>query len=286
MKEELREAVHHGTKAYPFALYRVRKPKRGMNTPPHWHEEAEIVYVESGTLHLTIGEEAYLGTAGDLFMINTGDIHSMFFDSLDTRYLTMLFPLSSLTFQNVDDSRSFLMSLHEQQTGFVHVLTGTPVYDSVREDIRKLLLLNGERPYAYQLGTKVCLLDIVHQLFAAGLTIPTAKKPEDAMCRDILSYLRENFAGEVSLTETASRFHMSEKYFSRFFKKNFSLTFVEYVNQLRIEKAEDLLANSSLPITEIALRCGFSSSSYFNKRFKTLMGITPSAYRGRPEGRK
>ena len=280
MKEELREAVHHGTKEYPFALYRVRRPKRGMTTPPHWHEEAEIVYVEAGTLHLTIGEETHTGTAGDLFMINTGDIHSMFFDSLDTRYLTMLFPLSSLTFLTMDDSRAFLTSLNEQKTGFVHVLTGTPVYDSIRENIQKLLLLNGERPYAYQLGTKVCLLDIVYQLFAAKLTITTDKKPEDAMCREILRYLRENFAGEVNLTETAARFHMSEKYFSRFFKKNFSLTFVEYVNQLRIEKAEDLLTNSSLPVTEIALRCGFSSSSYFNKRFKAFTGVTPRDYRG------
>ena len=110
MHPELKEAVLHGTQEYPFALYRVRGGGHGRSTPPHWHEETEIVYVEAGTLHLTIGEESFTGNAGGLFLVNGGQIHSMTFDRPETQYLTILFPISSLQFLNLDGSRNFLLS--------------------------------------------------------------------------------------------------------------------------------------------------------------------------------
>lgn len=282
MKQELKETVSHGTEEYPFALYRVRHTAYGFRMPPHWHEETEIVYVESGILYLTIGEDVCTGKGGDIFLVNAGDIHGMHWERPDTSYVTILFPVSSLLFLNMDSStREYLIPLSEQKTGFIHKLTDTAAYPRILAAVQKLLELNTEKPPAYQLGTKSCLLDILYQLFSAGLT---GKVPAEAgngpLCREILSYLKENCTGEISLSAAASRFHMSEKYFSRFFKKTFSLTYVDYVNQLRIERAADLLTHSDLPVTEIALRCGFSSCSYFNRRFKELTGVTPRAYRG------
>ena len=279
MHPELKEAVLHGTQEYPFALYRVRGGGHGRSTPPHWHQETELVYVEAGTLHLTIGEESFTGNAGGLFLVNGGQIHSMTFDRSETQYLTILFPISSLQFLNLDGSRNFLLPLSEHKTGFVPVLTGTQVYDGVREDIFRLVELHIRKPTAYQLGVKACLLDIVCRLYAGEMTVKTARKPEDATCREILTYLQDHFSTEVSLGAAAQRFHMSEKYFSRFFKRTFGLTFVDYVNHLRMERAAELLTTTDLPVTEIGLECGFSSASYFTKRFKARMGLTPRAYR-------
>ena len=282
MQHELKEKVTHGTPGYPFAIYRIHNARHTLVTPVHWHEEIEIISIDSGNLKLTIGEDFYIGMPGDLFIVNSREIHGMSFDDLNTRYLTILFPLSFLTFLNIDESsRNYLMPLAEQKIGFIHRLTDSVSYPAIGADINRIVSLNQEKMEGYQLGTKVCLLDVLYHLFSDNQIIKIARKTEDAsLNRDILSYMNENYTNELSLAMVASRFHMSEKYFSRYFKRTFHLTFVEYLNRLRIEHAANLLADGHLSVTEIALQCGYSSCSYFNKRFKALMGMTPTEYRG------
>ncbi len=281
MQHELKEQVTHGTPGYPFAIYRIQNAKHAFVTPVHWHEEMEIIFILSGCLYLTIGEEAYVAKSGDLFIVNSKEIHGMSFDRLDTGYLTILFPLSFLTSLNIDDSSTdYLMPLTEQKIAFIHRLSDSGCYESIKADIYKITQLNREKTHAYRFGTKVCLMDILYQLFSNDLVFKMARKSDDdSLNRSILSYIQSHYTAELSLATAASRFHMSEKYFSRYFKRTFHLTFVEYVNRLRIEHAAELLAHSGLTVTEIAMQCGYSSSSYFNKRFKTLMGMTPTEYR-------
>ena len=87
---------------------------------------------------------------------------------------------------------------------------------------------------------------------------------------------------DISLEEIATRFHMSPKYFSRYFHTTFRITLSDYINRLRLDLAINLLENTDLTITEIALQCGYSSCSYFNKRFKEIYQISPSTYRKDP----
>ncbi len=281
MEQGLKEKTVHGSEDYPFAVYCIFNPKHPFVTPSHWHEEIEIIRIKSGTLHVNIGDETYEGHKDDVYIVNSKEIHGMSLDDLDTKYVTLLFPLSSLAFLNIDNvSKEYLMPLQEQKKGFITDVTDTPVSDSLREDIDRIVSLNHEKSEAYQLGTKALLMDIIYLLCSASLTVKNTQKPDDGLLnRNILSYIRENFTEDISLSSVASQFYMSEKYFSRYFKHTFKVTFVEYVNRLRIELAAKLLTESDLSVTEIALRCGYSGSSYFNKVFKSHMGVTPSQYR-------
>ena len=74
---------------------------------------------------------------------------------------------------------------------------------------------------------------------------------------------------------------MSEKYFCSFFKKLTGNTPLEFVNKTRIESACEMLKNENQSITEIALDCGFESLSYFIRRFKEQMGVSPNEYKKR-----
>jgi AraC-like DNA-binding protein len=96
---------------------------------------------------------------------------------------------------------------------------------------------------------------------------------------DVYTYIRENYAKAISLEEISHVANMSPFSFSKYFKKNSGAGFVEYLNQVRTNKACYLLRETEDQVNEIAIICGFASISNFNKQFRKLVGISPSDYR-------
>lgn len=96
---------------------------------------------------------------------------------------------------------------------------------------------------------------------------------------DVYNYLRENYNKPITLKEISHIAKMSPFAFSRYFKKNSGAGFVEYLNQVRTNKACYLLRESDYQVQDIAVDCGFASISNFNKQFKKTVGISPRDYR-------
>lgn len=94
-----------------------------------------------------------------------------------------------------------------------------------------------------------------------------------------LMYIENHFSKDISLDEVALHVNMNAAYFSTVFKKYTERSFVNYVTELRINKAKELLKNDTLKIGEISARVGFNDIRYFAKVFKKYMGVTPSDYR-------
>lgn len=94
-----------------------------------------------------------------------------------------------------------------------------------------------------------------------------------------LTYIRENFTQDLSLTDLSELLGMSEWAFSRFFKKNSGSSFTDYLRNLRIAYACKLLADTQMPITDICFEIGYANVSNFNRNFLQQRGTTPSSYR-------
>lgn len=99
----------------------------------------------------------------------------------------------------------------------------------------------------------------------------------------ILQYLTYNFASKIKLADIARACHCSVSYISHIFKKRSGMTINAYINQVRLKEAKRLLAQTSLPICEIAFSVGFSSSNYFTNLFTQSHHISPREYRNRCE---
>jgi AraC family transcriptional regulator len=97
--------------------------------------------------------------------------------------------------------------------------------------------------------------------------------------RNVLGYIEENLAQPLTLADLATQASLSEYHFARMFRQSVQMAPHQYVMQRRMEKARDLVQFTQLPLTEIALACGFSSASHFSNRFRSVMGITPSQLR-------
>jgi AraC-like DNA-binding protein len=96
---------------------------------------------------------------------------------------------------------------------------------------------------------------------------------------EVYTFIRENFYRPIALKEICKIANMSPFTFSSYFKKNSGAGFVEYVNQVRTNKACYLLRETENQVHEIAIDCGFGSISNFNKQFRKFVGISPSEYR-------
>jgi len=103
--------------------------------------------------------------------------------------------------------------------------------------------------------------------------------PENRKMADIYNYIRENYFRPISLEKISDFAGMSPFTFSRFFKKNCGAGFVEYLNRVRTNKACYLLRETAYHVNEIAVECGFSSISNFNKQFRKTEGLSPRDYR-------
>ncbi len=97
---------------------------------------------------------------------------------------------------------------------------------------------------------------------------------------EILAYIHNNYADtELSVSKLADIFCFNKKYLSSLFAKNIQIKFTDYLTQLRIEQAIQLMKEGVFSVSELALRCGFSDPFYFSKVFKRLKGVSPSKYK-------
>ena len=95
----------------------------------------------------------------------------------------------------------------------------------------------------------------------------------------VFSHIRENIATELGVAELAQVAGMSQYYFSKLFKMSTGTTPHQYVMRQRVEKAQEHLRESKLPLAEVAEKVGFETQSHFTSVFRRVAGITPKHYR-------
>lgn len=103
---------------------------------------------------------------------------------------------------------------------------------------------------------------------------------QDSQKSIIKKYIKENYKRDISAGDVAGILGYSDVYFSKIFKQLFDDTFINYLTNLRIEKAKVLLKDVSFNIREVGASVGYTDSNYFTKVFKRSVGMSPSEYRG------
>jgi two-component system, response regulator YesN len=102
---------------------------------------------------------------------------------------------------------------------------------------------------------------------------------KDKLMYEVKNYLKENYAQPIGLDELAGKFHISPAYLSSLFSKNMGVTLFEYIINMRMEKAKELLRTTNNKISDICQQVGYENQRYFNQVFKKNIGTTPGNYR-------
>jgi AraC family transcriptional regulator, melibiose operon regulatory protein len=131
------------------------------------------------------------------------------------------------------------------------------------------------------------------RLAVCGTLLETARQlakvrtvHSDEAVRAAMDFMRNSCDRPPSMSEVARAVGCSRARLFRIFRQTAGMTPNDYLQRLRVSRAGELLANTSRPVTEIAIACGFSSSQYFSNVFRKHLGQTPTAFRASGPGRK
>lgn len=130
---------------------------------------------------------------------------------------------------------------------------------------------------AYKL--KECSLETLEKqlmFLSATMMQPSSK---DSVHDEILSYVREHYKEDLSLSGLSCVFGLSPNYISTLFKQKAGCNFVSYLTSLRMKEGKRLLLETKMTIREIGISIGYNNTSFFIRSFKKAEGITPSEYR-------
>ncbi len=256
------------------------------NTTEHTHEFNELVFVFSGAGIHKVDNERYPLTRGDVFVMHGSHFHG--FEETNHLHLKMIL-FSPAFFQNFSKR---IYDLPGFQTLFVHEpryrknhkfkskLRLTPEQLNNIGHIFNIIEENQEnKPLGFQAVVEY-LFGYMTVLVCRYYSESTSSKPK-ALLRlsPVITYIEEHFNDPILISELAKKTYMAESSFRRIFKQITGLSPIDYIIRFRIEKAVEMMTNKTEDLViNIATTVGFENSSYFTKKFKSIMGTTPIAY--------
>lgn len=273
-----KEKIEHGPISFPFALYNVTQNHRRYNMMLHWHNEYEIIKVNSGTLLLSIDGEQYKLHSGDIVILKDGVLHSG--SPKDCKYQCLLFDLRFLLKDNFIGNKNLHKILnHEKNIQLFFTKDMTTPYKILEE----IFYIMEEKEDGYEfkiLGEFYNLLGCIERnnYYDSTISIAPKNKRRLLQLKKVLLYIESNYNTNIALDDLSRCANMNSNYFCKYFKEMTDRTPMEYLNYYRVELACDQITISDKTMTEIAFDCGFNDLSYFIKVFKKYKNITPYQY--------
>ena len=251
----------------------------------HFHPEYEIYLLLHGKRQILYENRPYLLEEGNLALIDSGRIHLTMSapDDTDSYYERIILYINK---EKID----------EYDRNFPELKMGDYFrqYDGIY-----MLSLEGRQQVMQMLETVMQELDgeLEKNRTLIDLTIikffiefwrsnrPVMERPDRqkkgkfSIAHEVSEFISVHFREQISLEELAKRFGVSESYLSRSFKDVVGIGIREYINILRIRKAQEMLEDSKLAVSEIAETVGFDTASYFGRVFHKHLAISPGQYR-------
>lgn len=270
--------------SFPHILTRYDLVSRS-GAPWHWHKAVELFYVEDGVLEYSTPSGQYAFPSGWGGFVNSNVLHSSFCPTPTSqgRQLLHLFDplLISGSYNSRMESRYVLPLTASPRVEILTLQPEDPAQSHLLELLRRSFALSPqETGYEFHLRAILCeiwlgLLDLAASAPSAPETVSQASR----QLKDMLIYIHEHAPEHLSVPCIAAAAHISQRTCYTLFRTHLRTTPMEYVASCRLSIACELLRSTTLPITEVALRCGLGSSSYFSRLFSRTTGMTPLEYR-------
>lgn len=279
-----KEDIRHGDYIFPVIQYLCTFDEQEPIMTPHWHEEAELTLITEGSSVYHLNLENFDVSAGDFIFIQPMVLHSVFLTGTKPmKSETYVFHLNFLGGNSADlCSIKYLTPLFTQEYRLPSIIKKShPAYESLYGIFQQINSLNDKRPDGYELAMKSLFLQIIFLLFpyrTETSMIPSLHLEASEKLKTVLNYIETHYEAPLTVSELAQLCYFSDYHFMRFFKKHTGITCIEYINNLRMEKAVQMFEQGNTSIMDVSLTVGFSNLSYFHRVFKSRYGITPKTF--------
>ena len=231
------------------------------NFPKHLHRSFELIYVKDGCLQVSINNRTFEVKKDECIFILPYEIHSFVTKDSSESYICVFSPEYINTFHSM---------LHEK-------FLDNPIF-TLSTDIKNLIIDKLFKHNSNLLEMKGYLYLICSEILNHSNIVDNIKNDYELLHKT-LNYVQENFTKDISLQSIAKKFGYSYTYLSKYLNNTLGTSFVDFINENRINYSMYLLKNTDDTITDIAYACGYSSIRSFNRNFVKITNSTPKLYR-------
>lgn len=271
------EGLHN---EYPYAYHHVDLQKTAV--PWHWHEALEINLVTSGKVKVYTTNQAQVFQTGEGFFTNSNILVSM--ENIQDCILdSHLFHPVFLSghFKSVFETKYLNPVTQNRNLDIICLRDTDPVQKQVLRKLQQLSGLQSHPDTEFQTRNLLSeiwllLLEVIRNTDSSSFQ--GGSKNQDRILT-MIAFIQENYTQKLTLEDIADSAAVSTRECLRCFQSSIHQSPMDYLISYRIQVAKKMLETTDHSITEIALRCGFNSNSYFTKIFHRTYGKTPNAFR-------
>ncbi len=281
---EQKESAKHGETLFPMQKYITKLDLVHPVVTTHWHEEAELTLITEGEGLYQIDLVDYEVKKGDILFVLPLLLHSVSLAQPQNEEMvseTYVFHLKFLGGNSTDIcSTRYLAPIMNQEFSMPYVIKPNyPAYVSLRKIFNQINTTYDESIIGYELALKSLFLQTIFLLlqYSKKVAVPETEKVSDKI-KNVLDYIELHYSETITVSQLAKLCYFSDYHFMRFFKKHMNMTCVEYINNLRLEKAVELFEKGNSSIMEVSLSVGFHNLSYFHRAFKKKYRMTPLSF--------
>lgn len=279
-----KELRPHGELGFPcagYSSYYTDKPEDII--PWHWHEEMEIIYMESGRMKVKIPSKSFLLEPGDCIAVNANMLHSCA-AAPECHLLSLVFSPSLIT-GNADSvfAQKYMLPLISCEAFSGHYIKAGDHEQIIRRFLSAFdALARDSHGFEFTVRenlSQICLY--LYEEFKPWADTENAPLNQDNLrIRKMLEYIDHHFSEDISVADIAKAADISERECLRCFRKTIQLSPIQYLLKYRImQGAKLLLENPAASISDTATLCGFDSPSNFARLFKRFYNCTPREYK-------
>lgn len=283
--KEFKHEIDYDSQLLPYKFYRTSVIDGIPDILFHWHTEFEINYVYGGSARYHIDYDYFNSQSGDIILIRPNAPHSIHpKEERGHETATLLFHLDMLGASHLD--KTSMLYLQPLQTDIFkckpRIQPQDPGYEEIKFALITIFELIEHQPPYFELPLKSRLFELFYLLYRHHYII---RKNTDDMyrknekLRELIEFIQQHYDEPLSMEQLAEKMGYSKTHFMTVFKQHTGTSCLEFIIQVRLRAATDLLTNSLLPVVEIANHVGFNNLSNFNRQFKQYYHTTPSQFR-------
>ncbi|WP_034041768.1 AraC family transcriptional regulator [Wocania ichthyoenteri] len=247
----------------------------------HQHEEIQISFIVEGEGTLIVGDTINDYTKNDILVIGSNIPH-VFKSDLNTSTTSHMLSLF-FTKQSFGTHFFELEALKELEPFFKRAKHGFKIIS--KKKLFKDLFFEIEK--ATKLNRFIALLQLLkiaskcnYKSLSSFIYDKKYSDNEGNRMRNVFEYTMNHFESDITLSTIAEVANMTKNAFCKYFKKRTNKTYIQFLNELRLEHAcKLLLSNKDLTISEVAEKSGFNNMSNFNRQFKVVKQLSPTGFK-------
>lgn len=235
---------------------------RNLHNISHWHMEHELIACREGSAQVMLDDTMFNITQQQCIFCHSGRVHYIS-ASPDSLLLVCLF--NEKMYDPITSPFTLENPVFEDRYGIL------PKLSEIRHELQN-------QPIFFECRTEAMIGEILVDVFRGEPLRKAQWQFSDVITRykQLLNYIDLEYE-HITYQNAVQFMNMSDAYFSRYFKRQAGMTFSQYLNVVRIEKAVQLLDSApTMKITDVMLRCGFNTIRSFNRVFRAVTGFTPT----------